>query len=170
MSCHKGKGFLASEAAVTLIEFLLVAVLITVVFAGGISASVSMLSFLKAEGKETVITEDLANVLEYIKKDAMRADTIDVSVPNEVSLDFQVDGVDYDVRYWASGCTLYRSSTLPFVADTPITDLIDVSRAPFFELIGGNYLQAGIWLEHTATGTMTYGRLGVMSRCKAVDL
>ncbi|MDD5503906.1 MAG: hypothetical protein PHV77_01140 [Candidatus Omnitrophica bacterium] len=170
MNYRKGKGFLGSETAITLIEFLLVAMLIAVVFAAGISASVSMLSFLKSESKETVITEDLANVLEYIKKDAIRADIIDVSIPNEVTFNFQSEGVDYEMRYWASSGILYRSSVLPSAADTPITDLIDSSKAPVFELIGGNYLQANIWLKDTATGAIGYGRAGAMSRCKAIDL
>jgi type II secretory pathway pseudopilin PulG len=161
------------KTAITLIELLVVSMLVMLVFAGGITAIITMMRFLKAENTESIATEHLANALEWLKKDAMRSDEADTSSPNSVTLyihDNMVSPpVDYEIRYLVVNNTkLFRRQLLPSPQeDRLVTDMISQANPPDFDIPEDNYLSAGIWINDPDTGASAHYRTGFMLRSRA---
>ncbi len=173
------KSLFYKKTAITLIELLVVSMLVMLVFAGGITAIITMMRFLKAENTESIATEHLANTLEWLKKDAMRSNEADTSSPNRVTLyihDNIVDPpVDYEIRYLVVNDTqLLRRQLLPLPQeDRLVTDMICRVNPPDFNTPEDNYLSVGIWINDPDAGTMTgtgasaHCRTGFMLRSRA---
>jgi type II secretory pathway pseudopilin PulG len=152
---------LKKNTAITLIELLIVVILISLVFVGGISAMVTIMQFLKVETTESVATENLANTLEWIKKDAMCAEEATVKVDG---IEFIVDG-STTVAFYTIGSNLYRR--VDGGTGQLITDMIDTSYLPSFIIPAGkiNFISFGIWIKDPNTGGSAHCWTGVMLRC-----
>jgi type II secretory pathway pseudopilin PulG len=163
------KNRFKEKTAITLVELLIVSMLVMLVFAGGITAIITMMRFLKAENTESIATEHLANALEWIKKDAIRSDRADTSSPNSVTLYFQDNMVDHQIRYLVVGNTqLWRRRLLPSPQeDRLVTDMISQANPPDFDIPEDNYLSVGIWINDPDTGASAHCRTGFMLRCRA---
>ena len=166
--------FFRKKQAMTLVELMLVTLLIMLVFAGGIAATITMIQFLNSERAASVATENLANTLEWIRKDAMIAFEADVSIPNEITFLRHYTGVAggtqiASTRYYVMPATnnLFRDDSFPG-STTLITDMIDSSSQPIFQTSTPdvNYLRAGIWISDPATQTFAHSWLGVVLRCR----
>jgi type II secretory pathway pseudopilin PulG len=153
-------GILKKNTAMTLIELLIVIMLISLVFVGGISAMVTIMQFLGVETTESIAIENLANTFEWIKKDAMCAEEATI---NADGVTFNVDGSIID--YYTVSSSLYRR--VDGGAGQLITDMIDTSSLPSFLIPAGkiNFLSFGIWIKDPATGGSAHCWTGVMLRC-----
>jgi type II secretory pathway pseudopilin PulG len=167
------KDIFKKVTAMTLVELLIVAMLTMLIFGGGVAATVTMMRFLKEESVESAATENLANALEWIKKDAIRSDEADTSSPNSVTLyihDNMVDPpVDYKIIYLVENDTqLLRRQLSPLPEeDRLVTDMIDEANLPNFNIMENNYLSMEIWIRDPGTGASARSRTGIMMRCRA---
>jgi type II secretory pathway pseudopilin PulG len=165
--------FFRKKQAVTLIELMLVTLLIMLIFAGGIAATITMMEFFQAERAEIFVTDNLANAFEWIRKDAMGAFSADVSIDNEVTFFRYYTGMAggthvASTRYYVIGNDLFRQDSSP-ASTKLITDMIDTSSLPVFATPtpDKNYIRAEVWvIEPDHAQAHSHFWIGAMLRCK----
>jgi hypothetical protein len=170
------KHLFYKKTAITLIELLIVSMLVMLIFGAGITAIITMMRFLKDESTESAATENLANVLEWIKKDAMKSEGADTSVPSELKLYFLDNTIDpeqsYEIKYLVENNTeLKREKRIEGVPLPEnirlVTDMIDEANLPNFNIMENNYLSMEIWIRDPDTGASARSHTGIMMRCRA---
>lgn len=155
-------------------ELIGVVMLISVIFGAGIIGISNSIRLFNSEVLKNTLSDDLEVVFEWIRKDAACSNDADVSVANEVTLNFEDFGVNPSVtsqiRYYVkSGTTeFYRQQVGSGVDGKLITDMIDSANPPLFSKpAGGNYLFSELQLKDTATGNSSHREMGVRLRCCA---
>lgn len=171
---------LDKRSAITLIEMIGAVLLVSLIFAVGTVTAIASIRLFKSQLSRSIIADDLTMALEWIKKDAMRSDDVDITTPNEITLDLEVffeiyeaiPPVNSQIRYYVKSGTaeLYRQ-----VVGVPgdgelITDLIDTDNLPVFSKpAGSNYLLAEIWIDDPDVEATAHQDIGVMLRCRRTD-
>ena len=160
------------KRSITLIELLLAVILVMLVFMAGIAATIGIMRFVREESAESFVFDNLANTLEWIKKDVLAACVADVSIDNEVTFivrNYAVSPVTVTtIRYFVQDITrLFRQEN----AGTPklITDMIDPDFLPNFSTptAGENFLRTGIWIRDPVRQVTAHAWSGVLLRCRS---
>jgi len=157
------------RSAFTLVELIVVVVLITVIFGGGILTITTSMRLFKTELSNSIRADDLTLTLEWIKKDALLSYNADVTTPNEVTLDLELNFASLQIRYYVKDSTeLYRQIVGSGSDGKLITDLIDSANPPVFSKPEeSNYLLSEIWVKDPAMENPLHQDIGVMLRCRA---
>lgn len=155
------------KSAVSLVELLVAVSLVGTIFAAGITALTTTIRFYGTEQNKHRASDDLALALNWIKKDAMRADTADTSVNNQLTLtvtDYARPGHPSNtITYSVTGTTLQRNGVA-------ITDKIDPdpNLLPTYESNSANYPPNYLIVRmYTKDGNNTADqRMGVKMNCR----
>ncbi len=166
-------GHLDNRSAITLIEVIGAILLVSLIFAVGTVTVMTGLRLFKSQLSRSVISDDIIVAMEWIKKDALRADNVDITISNEITLDMEDFGVSppvaSQIRYYVKGGTteLYRQVVGSGIDGKLITDMIDTAQLPVFsQPAGDNYLLSEIWIKYPGTVVIVHQDMGVMLRCR----
>lgn len=161
------KTLLSNRSALTLVEMIAAVVLITFIFAGCIITIVTSMRLFKTELSSSIMVDDLTLTLEWIKKDALLSNNADITTPNEVTLDLELNFSSIQIRYYVKDSTeLYRQIVGSASDGKLITDLIDTANPPeFTKPEGGNYLLSEVWIKDSIAKNPAHQSIGVMLRC-----
>jgi type II secretory pathway pseudopilin PulG len=160
------------KRSVTLIELLLAVILVILVFMAGIAATIGVMRFVREESAESFASDNLANTLEWIKKDALAACVADVSVDNEVTFTIRnyalSPATDTVIRYFVQNTTQLVRTENAGTAKL-ITDMIDPGSLPDFSTptAGENFLRTGIWILDPVRQVTAHAWSGVLLRCRS---
>ncbi len=165
------KKFLTNRSAITLVELITTVLLIVFIFAGGVIIVTTSMRLFKTELTRSIVMDDLTMALEWIKKDAMLSDEVDITTGNEITLYFTHPNTAPfpNIRYYVKGGTteLYRQISGVAGDGKLITDLIDAANLPIFtKPAESNYLLATLWIEDVAAKANACQDIGVMLRCR----
>ena len=165
------KELLNTRSAITLVELICTIVLITFIFGGGVIIITTSMRLFKTELTRSIVMDDLIMALEWIKKDAMLSDDVDITTDNEITLSFTHSngGSLPDIRYYVKSATteLYRQISGVPGDGKLITDIIDAANLPIFtKLAANNYLLAKIWIKDVVAKASGCQDIGVVLRCR----
>lgn len=157
------------KSAITLIELMVTVSLVGLIFGAGITALTTTIKFYGTEQNKHRASDDLALALNWIRKDAMQADTVDTSVANQLTLTV----TDYarpahpqnTITYSVTGTILQRNRAGNIIN---ITDRLDSSHLPEYSAPSSpNYLFVRMY---TKDGDNTADqRMGVKLNCRDRD-
>ena len=165
------KELLNTRSAMTLVELICAVVLMVFIFGGGVIIITTSMRLFKTELTRSIVMDDLTMALEWVKKDAMLSDDVDISVGNEITLHFTHPNTVplSDIRYYVKGGTteLYRQISGVAGDGKLITDIIDAANLPIFtKPASSNYLLAKVWIKDVVAKASGCQDIGVMLRCR----
>ena len=169
------KDLVQRDKGFTLVEILIVAALVGVVFAAAIAALMPMLNYMITEKKEVRTIDDIDAAFDWIKKDAIQADDADVTTEvNAVTIRITnyADPANpfMTYKYYVTGGTKLMRSVNGGPGEL-IIDTIDPGALPVYSLVAGvrNFLLINMHTRDASTNpeTVIHKRCRAMLRCTA---